>query len=65
MSKNRRSAEVDVEKIENIPQSFIKHVISLGFQEDDAAILYKDRDSWMGARKPKGMVFLSVLSTFR
>ena len=47
--------KVDVEKTENIPEKFMQHVLSLGFQESDAAILYQDKENWMGISR-KGMV---------
>ena len=46
-----------IEKTENIPEKFIKHVISLGFQENDAAVLYKDKESWIGASKGRVICF--------
>ena len=32
----------------SIPIEFTKHIMSLGFQESDAYVLYEDRSSWMG-----------------
>ena len=47
----RNYNEENYEKKENIPEKFIKHVLSLGFQESDAAVLYKDKENWIGASK--------------
>ena len=47
----KEQSEDFIEKVENIPETFMKHVTLLGFQETDAAVLYKDKDSWMGASK--------------
>ena len=50
--KRKLSEDEDfIEKIENIPEDFMRHVRSLGFQESDAAVLYKDKNSWIGASK--------------
>ena len=29
----------------------MKHIVSLGFKETDADVLYKDKDNWIGASK--------------
>ena len=43
---NKRSAETPGSEI--IPEKFKKHVKSLGFQESDITVLYKNKDDWMG-----------------
>ena len=35
-------------KKKKVPTEFIEHILSLGFNEDDAPTLYEDKDSWMG-----------------
>ena len=42
----KRKAEAPSAEI--VPDKFKKHVLSLGFQESDAAVLYKKKDDWMG-----------------
>ena len=41
----KRKAEKSVQPI---PENFKKHVLSLGFQKSDVAVLYKNKDDWMG-----------------
>ena len=40
-----------IENKENIPEKFMKHIVSLGFKETDADVLYKDKENWIGASK--------------
>ena len=35
-------------KKEVIPKAFIDHIKSLGFMENDAPVLYQNKDDWMG-----------------
>ena len=52
--KRKLSKDEDfIEKAENIPDEFMKHVRSLGFEESDASVLYKDKENWLGACKGK------------
>ena len=32
----------------DIPEKFIKHILSLGFQETEGQVLYENKDDWMG-----------------
>ena len=34
--------------IVKVPSKFIKHILSLGFEESDAPRLYEQKDDWMG-----------------
>ena len=36
------------EKKVNIPSKFIKHILSLGFDQADASRLYEQKDDWLG-----------------
>ena len=45
-----------LEKVEKVPEKFMKHILSLGFREVDAGVLYREKDSWMGIRKAKGRI---------
>ena len=45
-----RKKRVKEVKIENIPETFIKHILSLGFGQEDAPRLYEDRDCWLGMK---------------
>ena len=49
LPKRKQASDVNIEKTENIPERFMKHVLSLGFKETDAAVLYKDKEHWTGA----------------
>ena len=33
---------------EIIPKSFVDHVVTLGFKENDANVLFDNKDDWMG-----------------
>ena len=46
--KKQRLAKRNLDDEEKIPEKFMEHVISLGFQENDAAVLYRDRENWIG-----------------
>ena len=35
----------------DIPESFIKHILSLGFQKADSHVLYENKDDWLGMQK--------------
>ena len=34
-----------------IPKTFIKHILTLGFQESDSQVLYENKDDWLGMQK--------------
>ena len=66
LSKRKQDCEIDIEKTANIPETFLKHVLSLGFKETDAAVLYKDKENWIGAsqgtvKKPLLVLFCCKL----
>ena len=42
------SAKEKREKKVKVPEKFIKHIVSLGFQESDGAVLYRNKSDWMG-----------------
>ena len=46
--KKYRKSEAKKVKKESIPNAFIRHIRSLGFQETDASVLYENKDDWMG-----------------
>ena len=60
LSQAKQRDQIDIEKIENIPETFTQHILSLGFHETDAVILYQDKENWMGISK-KGMVPLLII----
>ena len=33
---------------DEVPPKFMKHILSLGFQESDAPVLYESKDEWLG-----------------
>ena len=33
---------------EEIPKTFIEHIVRLGFQESDARVLFENKEDWMG-----------------
>ena len=45
MPKRAKKSKV---KNEVIPKAFIDHIKSLGFMENDAPVLYQNKDDWMG-----------------
>ena len=47
-SKNKAKKRKAEKSGAEIPAKFKKHVLSLGFQESDVAVLYRDKDDWMG-----------------
>ena len=52
--RQRLSKRNHDEEDENIPEKFIKHIQTLGFQESDAGVLYRDKDQWNGiTREPQ------------
>ena len=53
--KKARKSEI---KQEVVPKAFIDHVVTLGFQENDAKVLYDSKDDWMGISK--GMLIFLV-----
>ena len=55
--KKARKSEV---KKEIIPKAFIDHVVTLGFQENDANVLYDNKDDWIGISTGKLMFDFSV-----
>ena len=59
LSDQKQDYEAKITKVKNIPEKFIKQVVSLGFQETDAAVLYKDKENWIGAGK--GMVIRTLI----
>lgn len=38
----------------NIPPSFMNHILSLGFNENDALVLYENKEDWMGLTSGNG-----------
>ena len=51
---SKRNNEEEGENKEVIPEKFIKHIKTLGFQESDATVLYRDKDQWNGlSREPQ------------
>merc|ERR1711933_173921 len=38
----------ETKKKKKVPTEFIEHILSLGFNEDDAPRLYEDKSNWTG-----------------
>ena len=45
-----------IKSIDLIPSSFIKHIKGLGFKEDNAGLLYDNKDQWIGM-KSDGIIY--------
>ena len=43
-----RKKSKPVVRVKNMPKEFIYHILSLGFNESDAAVLYENKEDWMG-----------------
>ena len=48
--KKAMKRKAETPSAEVIPEKFKKHALSLGFQESDLAVLYKNKDDWVGIR---------------
>ena len=63
MSERKLGNAAIYDQVDKVPDKFIKHILSLGFRENDAGVLYREKESWMGISKAKGKDYILVLVT--